>query len=76
MHPTHVGVGALAKIIKRLEQQFLIIVALMADKLNTGNIEQVYNVREDEAISSGVALVLCVLVQRGVFTVSALQKNC
>ena len=39
----------------------------MADKLNTGNIEQVYNVREDEAISSGVALVLCVLVQRGVF---------
>ena len=39
----------------------------MADIINTGNTEQVYNVREEEHLSARVALVLCVLVQRGVY---------
>jgi len=34
---------------------------------NTGTYEQVYNVREEETLSSRVALVTCVLVRRGLF---------
>jgi len=33
--------------------------------VNNNTYEQVYNVQEDESVMSGVALVICVLVQRG-----------
>lgn len=34
---------------------------------NSGLLEQVYNVREDDTLSARVALVICVLVERGAF---------
>jgi hypothetical protein len=34
---------------------------------NTNTYEQVYNVREDDSLTSRVALVVCVLVQRGLY---------
>ncbi len=34
---------------------------------NAGTYEQVYNVREEDTLSSRVALVICVLVQRGLY---------
>jgi len=38
----------------------------MAATINNNIYEQVYNVSEDETISSRVALVICILVQRGI----------
>ncbi len=41
----------------------------MAANSNNNTFEQVYNVQEDDALSSRVALVICILVQRGLMAV-------
>lgn len=53
---------------KNYRGNLLIIAQICMTASNNNIYEQVYNVREDETLSSRIALVVCLLIPRGIFT--------